>query len=248
MISDVTWVGFDYAFTLMNPLTMHHSKVIPELYATLGRGAEGPEKLRRWYALRDSMGNPGDAPHQKVRLLKEYDRGKMNSEVFDDDPQAIALYAEMETQERKPSEGVREALRSLKQSGRSLSVVSEVTSMSGAMSIVGFLRVHGLAPLFDELITPVGRLKPDGEMRQEAPFKGATKKDGLIYEKLREYLDSKEISAGQTAIVGDDPKLDVEQSKRFGFFTVQYTGVIDRGRSSQADMVIDRWSELARSP
>jgi len=246
-LPDVSWIGIDYAFTLMNPLTMHHSKVIPEMYKTIGRESEGPKRLELWYKLRDSMGNPTDAPHQKVRLLKEYNRDRMNAEVFGGDPRVIELYEEMEARERRPSADLRGALTALNGKGKRLTVVSEVTSSSGAKSIVDFLRAHELAPFFEEIVTPVGRLSNDGTLLAEEPFKGTTKKDGMLYERLRTYLNSKAVPQNATAMVGDDPKLDVEQSKKQGFVAIQYTGIIDRGSSTQADLVAKTWTDLANS-
>jgi FMN phosphatase YigB (HAD superfamily) len=241
---DVKWFGIDFAFTIMNPLTLHHSAVIPEMYKRLGRQREGPKRLAKWYKLRDSMGTPGDQPHQKVRLLKEYNRDRLYTEVFDDDPAVIDLYAEMEALERRPPDDLKAALEYLKRKKKSLSVVSEVSGVKGTLTVSASLRAHPLLGLFDELITPAGRFTPEGKLLDETAFAGATKKDGTIYERLAVYLDSKGIHAGQRAIVGDDPKLDVEYAKRCGFVTIQYTGVIDRGRTDKADYLLARWSEL----
>ncbi len=245
MLADVSWIGIDFAFTMMNPLTMHHSRVIPEMYKVLGRAEEGQARLQMWYRLRDSLGGPNDAPHQRVRLLKEYNRERMNAEVFDNDPRTLELYGEMEARERKPSAGLDVALKFLNGGGKRLSIVSEVTSTEGALSIAAFLRVNGFAGLFDEMITPAGRFTPAGKLLDDA-FRGATKKDGVLYARLSEYLDSKRIGAQQRAMIGDDPKLDIELAKKYGFVTIQYRGIIDRGESEHADYVIADWRELLR--
>ena len=52
------------------------------------------------------------------------------------------------------------------------------------------------------------------------------------------------MEAGETAMVGDDPVLDVANSKRRGFVTVQYLGIIDRGRTDHADYTIKSWTEI----
>ncbi len=247
MLSDVSWFGIDFAFTMMNPLTMHHSVVIPEMYRFLGRPEEGAARFEKWTKLRDSMGSPSDLPHQKVRLLKEYNRERLNAEVFDDDPRAIRMYAEMEAKARKPCPGLADALEVLKQRKRHLSVVSEVSSVDGILAITAFMQVNGIAGLFDEMITPAGRFAPEGKLLDETPFKGATKKEGTIYMRLANYLDSNGIRARQRAMIGDDPKLDIEFAKKQGFVTVQYTGIIDRGRSEHADLVISDWQELLKA-
>ena len=246
MLSDVKWFGIDFAFTIMNPLTLHHSVVIPEMYRRLGRPTEGPRRLEMWYKLRDSMGSPSDLPHQKVRLLKEYNRDRFLAEVFDNDPDAIDLYAEMEAIERKPPEDLKGALEYLKRKGKSLSVVSEVFGVKGTLTVSASVRAHRIIGLLDEIITPAGRFTPDGKLLDETAFTGTSKKDGTIYERIGVYLDSKGIRAGQRAMVGDDPKLDVEFAKKWGFVTIQYTGVIDRGGSDKADYSLARWSDLPK--
>ncbi|MDA4128583.1 MAG: hypothetical protein OK422_03910 [Thaumarchaeota archaeon] len=243
-LSDVRWFGIDFAFTLMNPLTMHHSTVLPEMYKRLGRGEEGKERLERWYKLREAMGSPGDAPHQKVRLMKEYNRRRLHAEVFDNDPAAIKMYAEMEAIERRPPEGTKEALEYLRGKGKGLSVVSEVSGVEGTLSISESLRANKLLGLFDELITPAGRFTTTGALIDGVTFKGTSKKDGTIYERLANYLDSKEVGTGARAMVGDDPKSDIESAKERGFVTIQYSGVINRGRSEKADYFLSNWSEL----
>ncbi|MDV3292755.1 MAG: hypothetical protein LYZ70_00615 [Nitrososphaerales archaeon] len=244
MLADVTWVGIDFAFTIMNPLTMHHSKVIPEMYKRLGRPEEGQMRLALWYKLRDNTGSPTDAPHQKVRLMKEYNRERLNAEVFGNDPKAIEMYAELECTERRPPDGMKEALLGLKERRKTLAVVSEVSSVSGAQNVAHYLDVHGVGGLFDEIITPAGRLAMDGAMLDDKTFEGSNKKEGTIYARLAAYLDSKGVSAGRRAMVGDDPNLDVTASKRHGFVGVYYTGVVDRGKSEQADLVISDWRQL----
>lgn len=246
MLSAVRWFGIDFAFTIMNPLTLHHSVVIPEMYKRLGRQAEGPARLALWYKLRDSMGSPSDPPHQKVRLLKEYNRDRFYAEVLDNDQDAIDMYSEMEATERKPPEDLKGALEYLKKKGKGLSVVSEVSGIKGTLTVSASLRAHRLLGLFDEIITPAGRFTPEGTLLDETAFAGASKKDGTIYERISIYLDSKGIHAGQRAMVGDDPKLDVEFAKKCGFVTIQYSGVLDRGRSEKADYLLTRWSELPR--
>jgi hypothetical protein len=236
----------DFAFTLMNPLTMHHSKVIPEIYRQLGRPGEGADRLDRWYRLRDSMGAPTDAPHQKVRLMKEYHRDKMLAEVFDDDPAAKALYTKMEARERLPPEDTREGLGCLKSTGKALAIVSEVLGTQGARTVSDSMNAHGLEGYFEEIITPSGRFTLQGALIEEGGFSGATKKDGTMYDRLAGYLDSRGFGAGRRAMIGDDPKLDVEFSKKRGFVAIQYCGILDRGRSEAADFRMSSWSEICR--
>ncbi len=244
VLNDVDWIGIDFAFTMMNPLAMHHSKVIPELYRNLGRESEGPERLARWYRLRDSFGAPTDPLHQKVRLMKEYNRDRLHAEVFENDPAVIRMYAEMEARERKPPEHLRAALGYIRSKGKELAVVSEVSGVEGTMTISASLKANDLAEFFSDLISPAGRFAPDGRLIDQSPFQGSFKKDGSLYERLASYLDSRGIHAGKRAMVGDDPKMDIGFAKNNGFVTVQYTGLIDRGRSPEADFYLARWSDL----
>jgi FMN phosphatase YigB (HAD superfamily) len=178
--------------------------------------------------------------------MKEYHRDRIHAEVFDNDPRMIQFYADAEARERKPSEGLKEALEFLRERGKTTSIVSEVSSVPGTLTIIAFLRAHQFVHLFDEVITPAGRFTTEGTLLDEKTFKGANKKDGTIFERLSSYLDSKGVSAGRRAMVGDDPKQDVELAKKYGFVTVQFCGIIDRGRTGHADSVIMSWKELAK--
>jgi len=73
---------------------------------------------------------------------------------------------------------------------------------------------------------------------------GATKKAGTIYKKIQDYLMTKGIPSAAAAIIGDDPLLDVEHAKPYGFFTVQYLGVLDRGGSEKPDFAITAWKDI----
>lgn len=245
-ISGVRWMGVDFGYTIMDPLKMHHSFVIPEIYRRLGREGEGRDRLARWYKLRDSLGTTTDQPHQRVRLLKEYNRDRMYDEVFDDDQKAIELYSEMEAMERKVPPDLKGTLEHLESKGWTAAVVSEVVGIQGTMTISASLRLNGLAPLFAEIITPSGRFSTAGQLIDEETFKGSTKKDGSIYRRLAGYLDAAGIIRGRRAMVGDDPKQDIELAKAEGFITIQYCGIIDRGKSEMADLVIKSWSELGQ--
>lgn len=243
-LSEVRWFGIDFGYTMMNPLAMHHSVSIPAMYSSLGREGEGKDALLRWYKLRDSLGSPNDLPHQKVRLLKEYNRDRLYAEVFRGDQEAIRLYGEVEARERKPPSDLKESLEYMKSKGRSLTVVSEVMGGQGTMTISESLRLNGTLPLFDEVITPSGRFTLRGKLIDESGFVGTTKKDGSIYASLARYLDGGSFPKGTRAIIGDDPKQDIEQAKRHGFVAIQYSGIVDRGNTGGADFLISRWADI----
>ncbi|MBI4265678.1 MAG: hypothetical protein HY657_14990 [Acidobacteria bacterium] len=239
------WCGIDYGETIMNPLTLHQSAVIPEVYRELGRPEEAEERVRRWYRVRSTMGPPSTAPHLLVRDLKQYARGRINAEVFDDEPEAIERFEAKEVMGFAIPDGVGAALALLQRKSVTAAIVSESASVTGVQVIARFLRLRGLRQYFQEIITPAGRFDVEGRLL-DSTFEGATKKAGTIYGKIREYLASHQIAASAAAIIGDDPVLDVARARAHGFVTVQYVGVIDRGGSEKADYTMREWAELAR--
>ena len=85
---------------------------------------------------------------------------------------------------------------------------------------------------------------PLGATLVDRAWVGATKKAGTIYERIRDYLRTKGIPSAAAAIIGDDPQLDVEHAQPYGFFTVQYVGVLDRGGSEKADFAMRDWKDI----
>ncbi len=227
----------------MNPFTLHQSSIIRDVYSQLGREGEAESKVQKWYRLRDSFGSPGDPPHQRVRLLKQYAKERVYSEVLDDDEEAGRLFDEKEARGFAPTEGLAELLERLRKKGVALAVVSESASLPAARTIGMFLATHGLANSFHEIITPAGVFSIGGEL-VDRRFVGTTKKSGAIYDTLRSYLKEQGIESAEAAMVGDDPVLDIEYPRLRGFITIQYIGVIDRGRSRIADYLVDDWREF----
>ncbi len=241
---NIDWAGIDYSYTIMNPLTLHHSVVIPEVYRSLGREHEAPMRLRRWYKLRDSVGSPDDPPHQKARLVKEYYLERLEVEVFDNEREAIELYYELEAKAKESPNDLKIGLAHLKSRDIECAVISEVSSKTGTLNLIRFLRYHGLAEYFAEIITPAGRFSPSGDLLDEHHFWGANKKTGEIYDRLLTYLRGKGLIISRCAIIGDDPEQDIRQAKLRGFKTIQYCGIVNRGRTELADYVIDSWSQI----
>ncbi|MDA4128575.1 MAG: hypothetical protein OK422_03870 [Thaumarchaeota archaeon] len=233
----------DFGETLMNPFTLHQSAIITETYKELGRESEAGERVKKWYALRDSFGSHEDPTHQRVRLLKQYAKERVYSEVLENDRRAIQLFEEKERNGFTPTEGLGELLTKLRDSDVSVAVVSESASLPAVMVIARFLSQHDLGRYFRELITPAGRFSVSGVLLDER-FVGKTKKDQTIYDTLRAYLEEQNFRISECAMVGDDPVLDVEYAKLRGFAAIQYTGVIDRGYSTMADYIVDNWNEF----
>jgi FMN phosphatase YigB (HAD superfamily) len=241
----ILWCGIDYGETIMNPLTLHQSTVIREIYTELGRAEEAEGRVRRWYRLRDSMGPASVPTHQRVRDLKQYARDRIYREVFDDDRGAVERFDAKEVKGWASAEGLMHALSLLHSKRIPVAVVSESASVAAARAVARFLTAHALTLYFEEIITPAGRFSVDGRLL-DAKFVGATKKSGKIYEELRGYLQSRRIPSSAAAMIGDDPLLDVEHAKRYGFVTIQYVGVIDRGGHGKADYMLTDWKDLGK--
>jgi len=228
---------------MMNPLTLHQSSVIREVYRELGREDEAEERVRRWYHLRDTVGSVDEPTHQRVRMLKQYSRARIYSEVLGDDRVAIRLFEEKEARGWSITKNLKIALEALAQTGRVIAIVSESTSAEAVNAIIRFLLLHRLGRYFEQLITPAGRFNFKGEL-VGPEFVGKTKRSGEIYEVLGKYLGNRGIVTSSAMMIGDDPVQDIENAKQKGFVTVQYTGVVHRGRSERADFVIEDWAKL----
>ncbi len=239
----VSWCGLDFGETIINPYTLHQSQVIREICDELGKKEEAEHSVALWYELRDSFAMPGDKPEERVRQLKQYAKDRVYSQVLGGDPKAARLYDEKEARGFTPTPGISELLQKLDQEGVEVAVVSESSSLTSTQAIARFLGVYGLRGHFADIITPVGRFDVDGRL-VDRRFVGATKKSGSIYDVLASFLQGRGITPAEGAMVGDDPVLDVENSKLRGFVGIQYTGVVDRGRSKMADYVIETWKEF----
>ncbi len=239
----VRWCGLDFGETVMNPYTLHQSKIIAEIYEELGRKEEARGRVAKWYELRDTFGGPGDRPEQRVRQLKQYAKDRIYAEVLGGDPRAARLYDEKEAKGFTPTGGVASFLGRLKRSGVEVAVVSESSSLAASLAISRFLEVHHLSDFFGDIFTPVGRFHANGELLSSG-FAGATKRSGTLYDLLGSLLRERGVTPAEGAMVGDDPLLDVEYPKLRGFVGIQYTGVVDRGRSESADYTIASWEEF----
>ena len=241
----ILWCGIDYGETVMNPFTLHQSAVIREIYRELGRPVEAEDRVQRWYRARATMGPPGTEPHLLVRDLKQYARERIYKDVFDDDRKAVSMYEAKEVAGFGKGEDVEAALALMRSRHIGVAIVSESGSVVAAQTVSRYLKAHSLDQYFEEIITPAGRFSVEGEL-VDPSFIGATKKAGTIYAKIREYLKTKDIASSSAAIIGDDPRLDVEHAKPHGFFTIQYIGILDRGGSEKADFAMTHWNDVRK--
>ncbi len=239
----IRWYGFDFGETIMNPFTLHQGALIRRVYSDLGKAEEAEVHVQKWYKLRDSFGSAGEAPELRVRLVKQYAKSRIYSEVLDNNKEAIRLFEKGEAEGFTPAEGIKLALVRLGKNGTVPAIVSESSETAATQAITRFLDVRGLSALISEIITPAGRFSVNGKLL-DSGFAGKTKKAGTIYDELRAYLRRLGTRTEEAAIVGDDPVLDIASAKQRGFVTVQYTGIINRGPSEMADFIIDDWSRL----
>ncbi len=223
----IRWYGFDFGETIMNPFTLHQSALIRRVYSDLGKAEEAEVHVQKWYRLRDSFGSAGEASELRVRLVKQYAKGRIYSEVLDNNKEAIRLFEKGEAEGFTPAEGIKPALARLGKNGTIPAIVSESSEIAATQGITRFLDVHGLSALISEIITPAGRFSVNGTLLGSG-FVGKTKKAGTIYDELRAYLRRLGTRTEEAAIVGDDPVLDIASAKERGFVTVQYTGIIKR--------------------
>jgi FMN phosphatase YigB (HAD superfamily) len=227
----------------MNPFTLHQSALIRQVYTQLGRAGEAEDRVRRWYALRDSFAPQHSQPELRVREVKQYARSRIYSEVLDGDPDAARLFEGGEARGFSPAKGVGRALAMLREREIPVSIVSESSSLESTLAILRFLRAQSLIDSILDVVTPAGRFGIDGNL-EDTKFVGKTKREGTIYDQLEVHLRGLGIATKQAAIVGDDPVFDIANANSRGFLTIQYVGIVNRGVSPYADYVIDDWSRL----
>jgi FMN phosphatase YigB (HAD superfamily) len=208
-----------------------------DLYKRLGRPELIPERIRRYRILKEKYGS--------FSLIKEGHRDEIHSFVLDDDPEAIALFSELEQELLDMGHGLEETLEHLQSEGIELQVVSEMKKTLGPVGtdiVSKFLKRRGLVKYFKELVTPQGKINLEHDT-VDLRYKGHTKKDGTLYDVLARELMERGVETHEAAIVGDKPETDIDPAHDRGFKTIQYKGFIDLGES-KADVVIQSFKEL----
>jgi len=239
------WIGIDYGMTLMDPRNFHHSEIISRIYKILNCPEVIEEKIRKWKELRESVANsPSLSLQEKVRLLKEYHRDKIYSEIFDNNMEAIRLYEKFEVEELRLSPGVKDFLKKVSSKVSEIAIVSEATNKHAALQICRFVKYHGLESFINAVITPAGLYNTKGLLVDDR-FIGATKVSGELYDKLKERLREMGIKTSEAIIIGDDPIRDIRNARERGFFTILYIGVVNRGNNEEADMIIEDWDSVS---
>ena len=237
MSMEVKWCGFDYGQCIMEPGGLRNPRMFGDLYKRLGRPELIPEKIMKYRILKEKYGS--------FSLIKEGHRDEIHRFVLDDDPEAIALFSDLEQELLDMGDGLEEALEYLQAQGIELQVVSEMKKTLGPVGtdiVSKFIKRRGLVKYFKELVTPQGKINLENET-VDLRYKGHTKKDGTLYDVLARELKDQGIETHEAVIIGDKPETDIDPAHDRGFRTIQYKGFIDLGES-KADVVIQSFKEL----
>ena len=227
----VKWIGFDYGQCLMDSSNRKVEYWMAAVFIDEEKERPGiiEEKVKLYKELIEKYGD--------FRRLHEKGRHEVEEKVLENNPCLMKRYYEVEIKLLKPADGVEDALRYLKSKKYVLDVVSD---MSAVNVIINFLNTYNLRYFFSNIYSPVGVVRESGEIDES--FKGVSKEDGSIYEKLKEDLERRGIEVSEAVMVGDHPVKDVEMAKKYGFITVHYAR---KGNpSDKADYVIKHFSEL----
>jgi len=236
---EVKWCGFDFGQCLMEPTSLRNPLLFGDIFKELGQPEKINEAIRKYRILKEKYGD--------YSAIKEGHRDEILTYVLDGDQSAMDLFSQKEKEMLKPGEGLREALEYLRDQKIEINVVSELKKTLGPMNmniISRFLERNNLTSYFNELITPQGKIRmADGTV--DDSYKGLTKQEGTIYDRLKEDLATKGIEASEAVIIGDKPATDIIPAMKRGFITIQYTGYIDFGDVG-ANYKISNFYELTK--
>ena len=233
----IKWCGIDFGQCLMDPSGLRSPLFFGDICKELGEPELINERVKKYRILKEKYGSYG--------AIKEGHRDEILSYVFDNNQEAMNLFSIKEQELLKPAEGVEQTLVYLKEEGIILCIVAELKKTLGPMGsdiVTRFLQRQNLTQYFSEVITPQGKVNlKDGSV--DMSYKGLTKEQGTLYDRLAEDLLSQGIEPSQAVIIGDKILTDIEPPRKRGFKTIQYTGYTDFG-PSVADYVISSFSQL----
>lgn len=237
MTMEVKWCGFDFGQCIMEPGGLRNPRMFGDLYKRLGKPELIPEKIVKYRILKEKYGS--------FSVIKEGHRDEIHGFVLDNDPEAIALFRDLEQELLDMGGGLEEALEYLQEQGIELQVVSEMKKTLGPVGtdiVSRFLKRRGLVKYFKEMVTPQGKINLETDT-VDPRYKGRTKKDGTLYDVLAQELGERSIRTHEAVIIGDKPETDIDPAHDRGFKTIQYKGFIDLG-TSKADVVVHSFQEL----
>ncbi len=221
MAIELKWIGFDFGQCMMDPTGLRNYLVVGDVSKEIGEPDLVEERIYRYRQLKEMYGS--------YSAIKEGHRSEIMTHVFGGNYRAMEVFSAKEQEHLLMGNGLKEALRYLKDEGIHLAVVAELKKTLGAMGtdiVTRFLQTKGLTDYFEELVTPQGRI----DLRTgsiDLAYKGKTKEEGTLYDQLILALGKRGIDPKEGAIVGDKPATDIIPAKKRGFITIQYTGYVD---------------------
>jgi len=191
----IKWCGIDFGQCLMDPSGLRNPLFFGDICKELGEPELINERVKKYRILKEKYGSYG--------AIKEGHRDEILSYVFDNNQEAMNLFSIKEQELLKPAEGVEQTLVYLKEEGIILCVVAELKKTLGPMGsdiVTRFLQRQNLTQYFSELITPQGKVNlKDGSV--DMSYKGLTKEEGTLYDRLAEDLLSEGIEPSEAVII-----------------------------------------------
>lgn len=232
------WFGFDYGQCIMDPSGLRGPLTFNDIMKEVGRPEEIAERLHRYRRLKEK--------YLAYTSIKEGHRDEILSFVFDGDEEAMRVFSRKEQEEWMPGDGLEEALQYLRSQGIICDVVAELKKTMGPIkseTVIQFLERRELTKYFDYFYSPQGRLD-FRDNSTDFTVKGKEKATGEMYDYILEELARRGIKVEEAAMIGDKISTDIEQPRKRGFHTIQYTGYIDMGSSEYAEYKIKNFREL----
>lgn len=231
------WVGIDFGQCLCDSSPERTYWMIGDTSKELGQPELVEIRCHRWRTLKEKYGS--------WSAIKEGHRDKIVSFVFDNHPEAAAIFSRMEQRYYRVADGALDAIKYLKGQGIEISVVAELKRTIGPIGtdqVSLFLKNQKVIDYFNELITPQGSVNlRDGSL--DVKYKGSSKETGDLYDILISDLRERRIKPSEAIMLGDKEWSDITPAQKRGLKTVQYTGFIYSGPSN-ADFTIRHFSEL----
>ena len=231
------WVGIDFGQCLCDGSPERTYWMIGDTCKDLYQPEFIDVCCHRWRTLKEKYGT--------WAAIKEGHRDEIVSYVFAGHPDAAAIFPKIEQKYLKVAEGALDAIQYLREQGIEVSVVAELKRTLGPIGtdqVSLFLKNQKVIHLFNELITPQGRVNlRDGSVDNR--YKGLSKENGTLFDLLVKDLDQRGIKPSQAVMVGDKEWSDITPAQKRGLKAIQYIGFLNLA-PSKADYTIRHFSEL----
>lgn len=238
MTLNLRWLGFDYGQCMMDPVGLRNPVMFGEIMRELGRPEEIAETMHRYRRMKETYGTYG--------FIKEGHKPEILEYVFDGDEEAMALFDKYEIGLLLPGKGFVETLPWLREQGIRMDIVAEGKKTLGpitSVAILPFLQNNGLTQYFGYLYMPMGKINL-ADSSVDLSCQGKDKTSGTLYEYIIEDLAKQGIKVDECAMIGDKLTTDIEQPRKRGFHTIQFTGCVDMGSSEYAEYRVNSFLEL----